>query len=344
MIEYSRGNKLCQEQHEREAKADITRGIGKQNNFEDDEDRQKFIDTLLRYKEKLKFEIHAYCLMDNHSPINRCQENRPLDTYMQDDGTTTRTYDALNRTLTKTTPGFGQTVYEYDIIIRVNEGGYAEKTTDPQGNVTIKEYDRVGRLIRVQDRENAAPTEYEYDEAGRQKTVTYDNGAREEYAYDQNGRLIQLKNYQGKNIKESYSYTYDANGNQLSENKVVNGTSEQLTYAYDAVNRLVYADEGANRHREYTYDAAGNRSSETIVDAQLNTTQVMTYSYNSQNRLTSISSVGGTETFTYDNNGNMTKSSQGDFWYDELNRLTLSTAKNAEGELETTHYYYNADG
>ena len=40
----------------------------------------------------------------------------------------------------------------------------------------------------------------------------------------------------------------------------------------------------------------------------------------------------------------MTKSSQGDFWYDELNRLTLSTAKNAEGELETTHYYYNADG
>ena len=66
MIEYSRGNKLCQEQHEREEKADITRGIGKQNNFEDDEDRQKFIDTLLRYKEELKFEIHAYCLLDNH--------------------------------------------------------------------------------------------------------------------------------------------------------------------------------------------------------------------------------------------------------------------------------------
>ena len=292
------------------------------------------------------YDIHGRQIGESVGDMNhvRTYDANGNELSMQDDGTTTRTYDALNRTLTKTTPGFGQTVYEYDIIIRVNEGGYAEKTTDPQGNVTIKEYDRVGRLIRVQDRENAAPTEYEYDEAGRQKTVTYDNGAREEYAYDQNGRLIQLKNYQGKNIKESYSYTYDANGNQLSENKVVNGTSEQLTYAYDAVNRLVYADEGANRHREYTYDAAGNRSSETIVDAQLNTTQVMTYSYNSQNRLTSISSVGGTETFTYDNNGNMTKSSQGDFWYDELNRLTLSTAKNAEGELETTHYYYNADG
>ena len=66
MIEYSRSDKLCQEQHEREAKADIASRIGKQNIFEDDEDRQGFIDTLLRYKEELKFGIHAYCLLDNH--------------------------------------------------------------------------------------------------------------------------------------------------------------------------------------------------------------------------------------------------------------------------------------
>ena len=44
----------------------LIRGIGKQNIFEDDEDRQRFIDTLQRYKKELKFEIHAYCLMGNH--------------------------------------------------------------------------------------------------------------------------------------------------------------------------------------------------------------------------------------------------------------------------------------
>ena len=44
----------------------LIRGIGKQNIFEDDEDRQRFIDTLQKYKKELKFEIHAYCLMGNH--------------------------------------------------------------------------------------------------------------------------------------------------------------------------------------------------------------------------------------------------------------------------------------
>ena len=44
----------------------LIRGIGKQNIFEDDDDRQRFVDTLKRYKQELKFEIHAYCLMGNH--------------------------------------------------------------------------------------------------------------------------------------------------------------------------------------------------------------------------------------------------------------------------------------
>ena len=44
----------------------LIRGIGKQNIFEDDEDRQRLIDTLQRYKKELKFEIHAYCIMGNH--------------------------------------------------------------------------------------------------------------------------------------------------------------------------------------------------------------------------------------------------------------------------------------
>ena len=44
----------------------LLRGIGKQNIFEDDEDRQRFVETMRRYKEELQFEIHAYCLMGNH--------------------------------------------------------------------------------------------------------------------------------------------------------------------------------------------------------------------------------------------------------------------------------------
>ena len=47
----------------------LVRGIGRQNIFEDDEDRERFIDTLQRYKEEMNFEIHAYCLMGNHVHI-----------------------------------------------------------------------------------------------------------------------------------------------------------------------------------------------------------------------------------------------------------------------------------
>ncbi|MCK6208833.1 transposase [Bacillus infantis] len=44
----------------------MLRGINKQTIFEDDEDRRRFIYTVLKYKKKYDFDLFAYCLMDNH--------------------------------------------------------------------------------------------------------------------------------------------------------------------------------------------------------------------------------------------------------------------------------------
>src|SRR5665811_2065044 len=44
----------------------LMRGINRQNIFEDEEDCEKFTQTLYRYKEISKYEIYAYCLMGNH--------------------------------------------------------------------------------------------------------------------------------------------------------------------------------------------------------------------------------------------------------------------------------------
>jgi len=44
----------------------LLRGVGRQNIFVDDEDKQRFIETIARYKKELNFELHAYCLMNNH--------------------------------------------------------------------------------------------------------------------------------------------------------------------------------------------------------------------------------------------------------------------------------------
>jgi REP element-mobilizing transposase RayT len=44
----------------------MLRGINRQIIFEDDEDREKFIETLFYYKHISKYELFGYCLMDNH--------------------------------------------------------------------------------------------------------------------------------------------------------------------------------------------------------------------------------------------------------------------------------------
>ena len=44
----------------------ILRGIGKQILFEDDEDNERFLSTVQRYRLELGFELVAYCLMENH--------------------------------------------------------------------------------------------------------------------------------------------------------------------------------------------------------------------------------------------------------------------------------------
>ena len=47
----------------------MLRGINRQQIFEDTEDHQRFIETLLKYKEQCGYLIYAYCLMGNHLHI-----------------------------------------------------------------------------------------------------------------------------------------------------------------------------------------------------------------------------------------------------------------------------------
>jgi len=44
----------------------MLRGINHQILFEDDEDREKFLETINQYKQKSGYEIFGYCLMNNH--------------------------------------------------------------------------------------------------------------------------------------------------------------------------------------------------------------------------------------------------------------------------------------
>jgi len=61
----------------------IVRGINRQSIFEDDEDRQKLLQTLLGYKEQCGYTIYAYCFMGNHVHLLLKVGKEPLEQIMR---------------------------------------------------------------------------------------------------------------------------------------------------------------------------------------------------------------------------------------------------------------------
>ena len=57
----------------------MLRGINRQNIFEDEEDRIKFLQILKDCKGKSKFKLFAYCLMGNHIDLLLKVEKEELD-------------------------------------------------------------------------------------------------------------------------------------------------------------------------------------------------------------------------------------------------------------------------
>jgi putative transposase len=47
----------------------MMRRINRQNIFEDDEDNEKFIEKLSKYRNIRRYDIYAFCLMGNHLHI-----------------------------------------------------------------------------------------------------------------------------------------------------------------------------------------------------------------------------------------------------------------------------------
>ncbi len=212
---------------------------------------------------------------------------------------------------------------------------------------------------------------YGYYNNGNRKSVKYPDGTTETYTYDKVNRVTGLTNAKGNGtVISSYSYTYDAAGNQLTK-KDSKGIT---TYTYDKDNRLSTVTEPEGKKTSYTYDAAGNRKSEDIIVSAATSSAI--YVYDKCNRLVTKVASDGTDTrFLYDQNGNLISKSIGKvdtidanelsqkmlsefdliinkgeisgtgtdllaiYSYDNYNRLTkLKTAN------KTTTYKYNAQG
>jgi len=289
------------------------------------------------------------------------------------DGTTTMTYDALNRlasidysdtspdvtfgydangNLTTMTEGSASETRTFDArnlltqqVRGVNTFGYTYDAAgnlstrtypSPDGTVVTYAYDSDGRLAAVTAA--GAFTIYGYDAAAHLTTVTLPSasGYVETRTYDRAGRLTEVRHAKGGTALASFTYVLDPAGN-ISQ---TTSLADRRTYAYDPDDRLtdetcilLAGGNCAEPFYRYTYDFVGNRLTEQRGGG------TTSYIYDAADQLTSRSGLGGSVSYSYDANGNTTAAGSRTFVYDLANRTRTTTSGST-----TTTYSYTGDG
>jgi RHS repeat-associated protein len=180
------------------------------------------------------------------------------------------TYDANSRRSQLTFPNGTTTSYAYDVNNRLT-GMTTVDTNGPPPPLTVASFaytlDLAGKRTKVVEADGTTRS-YAYDSVDRLtsetvtgalsyvKTFTYDSvgnrtqqvttgtgAATVPYTYDSRDRML---------TADGTSYTYDANGNELTN-------SAEAGYSYDFENRLTKATMSAGGNVAYVYDADGNR-------------------------------------------------------------------------------------
>ncbi|WDV44826.1 S8 family serine peptidase [Clostridiaceae bacterium M8S5] len=254
-------------------------------------------------------------------------------------GITTFTYDEENRMLTKSIPAIGTLAYEYDIIESVETGEVKQKIIAPKGKETLKTFDRVGRLKKVESDNEASI--YAYNDNGSRKEVQYPNGVREKFEYNKRGEITALRNENSNGARiQEFGYTYDNNGNQLSKTD----SSGTTSYKYDSLNRLKTVTEPNGKTTNYTFDKAGNRESQIISEA--GEVSLTKYTYNKQNHLeketTQSQGKAKITNYEYDENGNIVSKSSYKLEpaeAGEIEEIVISTAGDGKNKDITLYEY-----
>jgi len=259
-------------------------------------------------------------------------------------GSTTYSYDTLNRLTTLAPPSAfttGSFGFSYDALSRRTQ------MTRPNSVSTNYTYDSLSRLASVLHQVSGSTIDgasYTLDSAGN-RTAKVDQLAAvtSNYTYDAIYQLTQAT--QGGSTTESY--TYDPVGNRTASLGV-------SSYTTNASNQMT-----ANSNASYTYDSNGNTLTKVVSS---NTT---TYAWDYENRLTSVTlpSSGGTVTFKYDPMGRRiektTSSATSIYAYDGDNLIEETNSsgtvvaryeqtQNIDEPLamlrSSATSYYNADG
>lgn len=233
-------------------------------------------------------------------------------------------YDEYGNLITESHSSHGQltpeNTYTYSPDGKMLTRNY-HKSDGSINSTTTYTYDDQGRLIEEINMKPAAPIAsehftYTYDDAAKtMKKTTYSSMEQGKitdeqlFELDDNGNVLRDSkiNSDGSQTLQ-YEYTYDAQGNVLSETDAHNGFTtthtydadgkllktvsgnEYTTYTYDEngllVDRVNGLDDGfINKDWDYTYDEAGNRTQMIVHSPDQGTATVYNYEYDAAGNL-----------------------------------------------------------
>ncbi len=288
--------------------------------------------------------------------------------------TTQYGYDTHGNLTSVTTPMGRVTQYSYNLL------GVKTARTDALGRTTTYSYDNWMRLTQITYPDNSVRTfSYDandnltgwvdgigtwarsYDALNRVTSESLNGVVRVSYSYDAPGKrglLSSMSDLSGRTVVYSYtarnelasvtepvgvtSYTYDANGNEVSitlPNGVVTSKS------YDAANRLMSivhrrSDNTVLASYSYSYNADGLRTQVVEADGS-----VVSYTYDGAHRLVGEVRTGSAPysiSYVLDGVGNRLSQT--------VNGVTTTFSYNADDQLLSTSgglnhsYAYNANG
>lgn len=180
--------------------------------------------------------------------------------------------------------------------------------------------------------------------AGRWGVIEHGNGVRTEVDHDGTGRISAIHHLYGEAVVAVISYSFDANGNRLTETIEAQGQSWTTSYQYDRSDRLV----GYTSHEgtvSYTLDAVGNR-----IESNSNGI-VTTHHFDSRDRLTEVRNAAGVilASFGYDEAGRQTSRTDHQtgtstyYSYNAHDRL-IAIRQGSPSAEPLVRYEYNASG
>jgi YD repeat-containing protein len=230
------------------------------------------------------------------------------------------TYDALNRVLSITYPGIGAHNYAYDQ--GTNQKGLLTQITEP-ASISTFAYNQKGRLTSETRVTSGVtyPTSYAYDSAGRLNQLGYPSGRQVNYTLDLLGRI-------GSIATTKNGVTNTVVGSGVAYHPF--GGVKTFTFANGQTYSRVYDLDG----RVASYNL-GSLTQNLIYDEAGRITQIQdqgggatrTFGYDVLDRLLSSATPGGSQTFTYDPNGNRASFNGSPYaYFTNTNRLQTAGA------------------